>query len=138
MIVLDCSAGVAMVRGTDDGRALRALVLEGEQIIAPSFYRVELANVAWKLERGGTLSSQGATALLEGGAALVDAYVDEGELLVEALGQAQRLGHCVYDMLYLVLARRCAATLFTLDAKLQRLAATCGVACPSGIALEQS
>ena len=39
------------------------------------------------------------------------------------------LRHPVYDMLYFVLARRNAATLFTLDRKLQQLCLDNGVDC---------
>ena len=43
--------------------------------------------------------------------------------------EAMRLRHPVYDMLYFVLARRNAATLFTLDRKLQQLCLDNGVDC---------
>ena len=46
-----------------------------------------------------------------------------------AFSEAVRLNHPVYDMLYFVLARRNAATLFTLDRKLQQLCLDNGVDC---------
>ena len=50
-------------------------------------------------------------------------------MLREALIEAIRLDHPVYDLLYLVLARREGATLFTLDQKLQNLCLDNGVNC---------
>ncbi len=60
---------------------------------------------------------------------LVDEFYRTEDLLREALMEAMRLDHPVYDMLYFVLARREGATLFTLDQKLQSLCADNGVDC---------
>ena len=55
-------------------------------------------------------------------------YLDKTQCC-EATKEAMRLRHPVYDMLYFVLARRNAATLFTLDRKLQQLCLDNGVDC---------
>lgn len=60
---------------------------------------------------------------------LIDEFVDDGSLIAEALSEAIRLKHSVYDMLYYVLARRNSATLLTKNAKLQKLCARTGVSC---------
>ena len=60
---------------------------------------------------------------------LVSEFCEDDELVVEALSEAVRLNHPVYDLMYLVLARRHAATLFTLDRKLQQLCLDNGVNC---------
>lgn len=66
---------------------------------------------------------------------LVDEFFPDEEMMAEALDEAIKFGHAVCDMLYLVLARRTGATLFTLD---QRLAAVCRearVSCIEEVAL---
>ena len=60
---------------------------------------------------------------------MVDEFCGTKDLLREALIEAIRLDHPVYDLLYLVLARREGATLFTLDQKLQNLCLDNGVNC---------
>ena len=60
---------------------------------------------------------------------LIDGYADDESLLLEALHEAARNNHPVYDMLYLVLARRNAATLFTFDKKLRAICEANGVNC---------
>ena len=60
---------------------------------------------------------------------LVDQFVDDSSLWMEAMGESLRLGHSSYDMFYFALARRLGATLFTLDKKLQKLCAANGVNC---------
>ena len=44
MIVLDCSAAVDMVRETEAGRALRQLMLEGEEVISSQLFLIEVSN----------------------------------------------------------------------------------------------
>lgn len=67
--------------------------------------------------------------LLESVIGLVDRFVPVEELLIEALHLAIRNNHPVYDMLYFALARRNAATLFTLDKKLRAICMSNDVNC---------
>lgn len=129
MIVLDCNAAIAMVREAAEGDAFRMLMLKGEEAIAPRFFQVEVANVLWKLVRAGMLEENEANESIKAAMSLVGVFCDDDDLVAEALSEAMRLGHPVYDMLYFVLARRHAATLFTLDRKLQRLCVENGVDC---------
>lgn len=121
MIVLDVNAAIAIAKGTEEGLALRELMLEGEEAIAPHLFLTEAANVAWKCVRAGQLDEEGSHMLLESVIGLVDRFVPAEELLIEALHLAIRNNHPVYDMLYFALARRNAATLFTFDKKLRAL-----------------
>ena len=106
MIVLDCSAAVDMVRETEAGRALRQLMLEGEEVISSQLFLIEVSNAFWKYHKAGLLDDKTVCANIE-----------------------KAIAHPVYDMLYFVLARRNAATLFTLDRKLQQLCLDNGVDC---------
>lgn len=129
MIVLDCNAAVAIVLETEEGLALQALMLEEEECIAPSLLCSEMANALTSLSRAGSIPKEAAPMLLKAALSLPDRFVDDAELLPEALVEAIRHGHPAYDMFYLVLARRFAATLFTLDRRLQRLCLDNGVEC---------
>lgn len=129
MIVLDCNAAIAMVRATAEGDAFRALLLEGEEAIAPRFFRIELSNVFWKLARAGMIGEGEVNGSVKAALGLVSEFYEDDDLIVEALSEAMRLEHPVYDMLYFVLARRTQATLFTLDRTLQQLCLDNGVNC---------
>ena len=135
MIVLDCSAAMEIALGTDAGKALGSLMLANEKTMAPAFLKVELANVAWKHERLGYIASGNARSLLLDALALVNEYHCDDDLLEEALTEGLRLNHSVYDMLYLVLARRMGATLFTCDKRLQNLCLGNGVECIAEVTL---
>ena len=129
MIILDCNAALAITQEHAEGCAFQSLMLEGEETVAPRFFKVELANALWKLVRAGVMDQDGAKGHIEAANNLVSEFCEDDELVVEALSEAVRLNHPVYDLMYLVLARRHAATLFTLDRKLQQLCLVNGVNC---------
>lgn len=129
MVVLDCNALVNMAAGTQEGQALQALLLEGELALAPTLAFAELTHVLEKHVRYGYLSSDEAHEMGESCLALIDRFVDDGELWQEALAESINLEHSSYYLFYLVLARRNAATLVTLDRKLQKLCLSIGVNC---------
>lgn len=100
-----------------------------ECIMAPRHFLEEMGNVAWRYAAIGGLSEEDALCLFWNAAELVDYYADTEPLLTEAIHEAILNNHPVYDMIYLVLARRNAATLFTLDKKLRTICESSGVNC---------
>lgn len=129
MIVLDASAAVDMARKTPEGLALGQLLLKGEEIVTHGLFPSEVSNAFWKYKHVGLLSEDEVHSFVKEATSLVDEVCDTDNLLREALSEAMRLDHPVYDMLYFVLARRNAATLFTLDRRLQKLCRDNGVNC---------
>lgn len=122
MIVLDCSAAVEIARGTERGRAFRALMLEGEPVMTSGLFRVEVRNAFWKYVHAGLLASHDAEQYVDGALALVDVFVPLCENADEAFAEAVRQDHSVYDMFYLTLVRRSNGTLLSAD---RRLIALC-------------
>lgn len=129
MIVLDCNAALSIAFGTPEGEGLAALMLEGERSIAPSLFHAELASALSSYVRAGRLGREDAIAVGEACIALVDQFVGDEHLWREALAASEACGHSSYDMFYMVLARRNAATLFTLDRKLQKVCIEAKVDC---------
>ncbi len=121
MIVIDANAALAVAMGLDVGDALMMLRSYDEKIIAPSLVKAEVAHALTKYVRGGYLETGEAVACGRDALLLVDEFIDDGSLWVEAVSESIRLGHSSYDLFYLLLARRECAVLFTLDRKLQRL-----------------
>ena len=102
-------------------------VAGAEKVIAPTLFDSEVTNVLWKYARNGALDEENARKTLSYLLQMVDEYTDTSELAIEALHEGIRLGHSIYDMFYLVLARHNGATLLTTDKKLKALAKTMGV-----------
>jgi predicted nucleic acid-binding protein len=82
----------------------RALVISGEELVAPDFLLVEVANVLWRRMRRGEVDpvrAQGnVRTLIRGAPEFFDSHV----LMSDALRLAGTLDHPVYDCLYLALA----------------------------------
>ena len=130
MIVLDCNAAINMVVGTPEGKALQSLLVEGGgRVCSPALFCAEISHVLEKRVRGNHMTVKEARGMGRACLSFVDKLVPDTELWEEALSESIRLGHSVYDMFYLVLARRNAAQLFTLDRKLQQLCLDNGVNC---------
>ena len=102
-------------------------VAGAEKVIAPTLFDSEMTNVLWKYARNGAVDEENARKTLAYILQIVDEYTDTSELAIEALHEGIRLGHSIYDMFYLVLARHNGAALLTTDKKLKALAKSLGV-----------
>lgn len=129
MIVLDASAGVEMALCTARSARMRGLMYSGEKVIAPELYLSEVSSSFGKYVRAKMMDPDEALELVRAAASFVDEFVSACDLYVEAMSEHLRLKHSPYDVLYLVLTRRNAATLYTLDRKLQDLCIKNGVNC---------
>ena len=81
-----------------------------------------MANVLLKYSRGGFIEKTICDKLLTLAESLIDDFVDISENNHEALKEAIRLNHSVYDMLFITIARSRNAVLLTLDKRLKDLA----------------
>lgn len=129
MIVLDSSAACDMARQTEEGLAFCSLMLSNEKVISCDLLRAEAVSVFRQLCRRGVMNQEEAQECFVDSVAYADEYYSIQELQAEVLSESIRLNHSSYDMFYFVLARRFAATLFTLDRKLIKLCEEQGVQC---------
>lgn len=129
MIVMDASAAVEITRGTQKGRALLTLIEPDEVIVAPSWFQAEVANVFWKYVHAGLIDKETATERSMLCEALVSKFIPIDDVKREAFFEAINQDHSFYDMVYLCLARRNGATLFTLDKQLVDICSKAKVDC---------
>lgn len=121
MVVLDVCAAIQMAAGTKEGLALRSLLLEGEEVIVPVHFNVELLNALCKMVRGKLISEEVANVYYDAIERIINRHIDTVGFEAEIINQSCKLKHPAYDIFYFLLARRNAATLITVDKKLQRL-----------------
>lgn len=124
--VLDASAAVEILLQRKHADLLGARVTDAEWVLVPSVYTSELCNVFWKyhMHSGQTMTREICEHLIAKGMALPDTVADDRELYREAFAMACACTSTVYDMMYLVLARRNSAHLLTMDRKLRKIAST--------------
>jgi predicted nucleic acid-binding protein len=112
-LVIDASVALKWVLA-ESGQAAADALLD-EDLIAPSLWLLEAANALWRRSQRGELSADEANERLsELFNAPVTAIPIEDDL-VEAALLAQRLGHPVYNCLYLALAVREQTQVVTAD-----------------------
>jgi predicted nucleic acid-binding protein len=121
-LVIDASVALKWVLA-EPGQAAADALLD-EDLIAPSLWLLEAANALWRRAQSGELSADEAgERLSELFNAPVTAVPIEDDLSAAA-ALAQRLGHPVYDCLYLALALREQTQVVTADRRFWAVAQT--------------
>lgn len=120
-IVLDASAAADIVLRTDLAPALIEKLKQSPLVIAPTLFHGEIANALWKYVRSGDLDKETALTRYTEAIGLIDIFEADAQLAAEALSAAIRYKHSVYDMLYVILARRHSCMVLTVDKKLAAL-----------------
>jgi predicted nucleic acid-binding protein len=121
-LVIDASVALKWVLA-EPGQAAADALLD-EDLIAPSLWLLEAANALWRRAQRGELSADEAEERLsELFNAPVTAVPIEDDLSAAA-ALAQRLGHPVYDCLYLALALREQTQVVTADRRFWAVAQT--------------
>jgi predicted nucleic acid-binding protein len=126
-IVLDASAALRVVLASPDAEEAVGTLERASLVLAPSLFASETANALWKLGSKGLLPSEVLAERWEMAMALPDRLCPDQDLAVEALSEAARHGHPVYDLLYVVLARREGCRVMTFDRRLISLLRKLGI-----------
>jgi len=122
IVVLDVSAAAEILLHRGDSERVSRRVAEAEWVLVPSLYTSELCNVFWKYHHFHSLPREACERAIMQGLALPDTVVNDHDLHREAFAMACLCRRPVYDMFYLVLARRQSARLLTMDNELRALA----------------
>ena len=127
-LVLDASAAVPASVLSEADSELLDVIDAASDVIAPSLFVAEVTSGLWKYVAAGEISVDTAIARLHRAVSIVHSFEPIETLADETLREAAARRHSVYDMFYLVLARREHATVLTLDRRLRNLAETMGIA----------
>jgi len=96
------------------GKALQEATL----VVAPDLYITELTNTLWKYYRAKLLDKNECVQCIQNGINYVDKFIDGRDLWQEAFFEGINNNHSIYDMFYIVAARRHGGTLLTNDSVL--------------------
>jgi len=127
IVVLDASAAVEVVLQRESAPRFAEILTQADLVLAPTLLITEASNVFWKYQKFADYPQDACEKSIEHIVALADEYVSEVELYREAFSLGCMLDHPIYDMVYLVLARRNNAKLLTMDKKLISAAKKAGV-----------
>mgnify|MGYP000875039007 CR=1 FL=1 len=126
-IVLDASAALRVVLASPGIEEALGVLERASLVLAPSLFASETANALWKLGSKGLLPPEALAERWEMAMALPNRLCPDQELALEALSEASRHGHPVYDLLYAVLARREGCWVLTFDRRLVSLLRKLGI-----------
>ena len=120
-VTVDASVAVKWFFAEDHREEARHLLAPRIERYAPDLLPVECANVIWKKARRREIAS--ATPFLDGIAKLSEVVrIQPGKtLLRDATETALRIGHPVYDSLYIACARLTGSVLVTADRRLAKV-----------------
>ena len=127
MVVLDTSAAFHIAVQTNLGKEMSHLIESGEEVVVPSHFDVEFANLLAKYVEKTNLTLEAAAFYTREISKLITKRIDTHDLVSEILQEAIRLNSNAYDIAYLVITRRNAATLLTGNKTLADLCKSNGV-----------
>ena len=117
-VVLDASVAANIVLQAQAAAGLIAELEQAQLVLTPTLLHSAIANTLWQQVRFGQLGHDDAIGLYHDGVALVNEFVPDHELAVQALSLATTHQHPAYDMLFVALAQRFGCTLLMVDSKL--------------------
>lgn len=126
-VVLDASAALRLTLRLEGAAEIAEGLETASLVLVPELYCSEVANGLWKYASAGELDRGQSIELFEEALTLADSFVPDRSLAVEALSEANIRDHPVYDLLYVVVARRNGCRIVTMDERLATLAGEMGV-----------
>lgn len=126
-VVLDTSAAVEIAIDGPSAGEIRSILTAADVVVVPDTYVSEVTNVLWKYRKFSGFTEEKCLGAIEFCIGLVDMTISSRDLWRESFFEGSRHNHSIYDMFYLVAARRNTATLVTKDKKLKEIAENDGI-----------
>ena len=118
IVVIDVSGAVEILFRREKADMFNKLIDQAVLVVAPDLYVTELTNTLWKYHVAKKRTKNECLDLIKDGIDNIDVFIDSKEIWEEAFSEGISNNHSVYDMFYMVIARRHAGTLITNDSTL--------------------
>jgi len=122
IVVLDASAAVGVVLNKQNAENIEKQLEKADYIITPDIFVPEVVNTFWKYHQFEDLPIDKCEYFIDCAINLVDDFIDSKTIYKETFSLSCQVGHSVYDVFYLVTARRNNGYLLSLDHKLNKIA----------------
>ena len=119
--IIDASGAVEILLQREKADKFSKVLEESSFVWAPDLYVSELTNTLWKYHIQKYYTVMECFRYIQLGIGYVDEFIDSRELWQEAFSEGAKNKHSVYDMFYMVTARRNGGTLITNDSALARV-----------------
>ena len=128
--VLDASAAVELVMNREDSERIAEGLASMEKIVPPALYIPEVTTTLWKYHAFHHVDYEYCMESVQQALDLIDDFYSEEDSMGELFAESCLRKHPVYDLTYLVLARRTSSVLFTMDEEMKRLCREMGIRAP--------
>jgi predicted nucleic acid-binding protein len=116
--VIDVSGAMEVLLHKGKAKKFNKILQNAVLVITPDLYVSELANTFWKYYKSNALSKDECFLFMRQGLGMVDNFINAKKIWGEAFSEGINNSHSIYDMLYMVAARRHSGTLVTNDSTL--------------------
>jgi predicted nucleic acid-binding protein len=121
-VVIDVSGAAEILFKKEKNKKFDKVLQEATLVYAPDLYISELSNVFWKYAVIKNYNKDECIKYIHDGLDYIDVFINSETIWEEAFSEGVNNNHSVYDMFYMIAARRHSATLITNDLS---LAAVC-------------
>jgi predicted nucleic acid-binding protein len=118
IVVIDVSGVMEILFRRKKADMFNKLIDKAALVAAPDLYVTELTNTLWKYHASKKRTKDECLDLIKDGIDYINVFFDSKEIWKEALSEGINNNHSVYDMFYMVAARRNSGTLITNDSTL--------------------
>ena len=115
---IDVCGAMEILLQKEKSRKFCKVLQEAAFVTAPDLYVCELTNTLWKYCTAKILTKDECLQYIQDGINFVDKFIDSKEIWHEAFSEGINNGHSIYDMLYMIAARRNGGVLITNDSVL--------------------
>ncbi|MCL1947304.1 MAG: type II toxin-antitoxin system VapC family toxin [Chitinivibrionia bacterium] len=120
-VVLDVSGIMQILLGTSKMDKFNDVLQRATFILAPDLYMSELSNTLLKYYFAEELSKDVCLKHIQNGIDIVDNFISAKEIWQDAFCAGIENRHSIYDMMYVITAKKYNATLITNDNKLSAI-----------------
>jgi predicted nucleic acid-binding protein len=114
-VVIDVSGAAEILLKKEKVKKFDKLLQDATLVYAPELYISELSNVFWKYTVFKNYDKDECIKYIHDGLDFIDVFIDTETIWEEAFSEGINNNHSVYDMFYMVAARRNTGTLITKD-----------------------
>ena len=116
--VLDVCGAMEILMQKEKAGKFSTILEEATLVLAPDIFIPELTNTLWKYCAVKVLNKDACIQCIQDGINYIDKFIDSMEIWHEAFSEGINHNHSIYDILYMVTARRNGGILITNDAVL--------------------
>jgi predicted nucleic acid-binding protein len=121
IVVIDVSGVMEIILNKEKAVKFDKILQNAALVITPDLYVSELTNAFWKYQTAKIQTKDECKEFIQDGIDYIDRFIDSNEIWEEAFSEGINNNHSIYDMLYMVTARRNSGLLITNDSVLAKI-----------------